>query len=246
MSSLKLSLKYKDRRPIRNVMRVMISLIFNVLTDFHIVGSENVPKTGPLLVVTNHFSFIDPVATIHALPRPLEFVGGAQLPHSPAIVRFIPRLWGTYQVHRGSSSRDALTAAADILASGGVIGINPEAGSWASVLRPPRPGAALIAVRSGVPIIPMGIDGLTDLFPSLRKGKRARVTVNIGKTFGPFKLNARSRADRQRLDEIGHIMMRKIAELIPSERRGYYSDDAAIRESAKGTEIYPWENKIEI
>jgi 1-acyl-sn-glycerol-3-phosphate acyltransferase len=224
----------------------LIHIAFTTITDFKVFGREYVPRGGPLLVVLNHFSFIDPVATIHAIPRPLEFVGGAQLPNAPVIVRFIPRLWGTYKVHRGSSSRDALQAATDILSLGGAVCIAPEAGSWATVLRPPRPGAALIAARSGAPILPVGLDGLTDVFPSLRRGRRARVTVRIGKPFGPFKHQAKSRADRKRLDEIGHVIMRKIAELIPPERRGFYSDDASVREAAKGTEIYPWENIQEV
>jgi len=241
-SNQKSNLIYSRRRPIRAILEWLIDLAFAAITDFRVLGMENVPAQGSLLVVANHFSFIDPVAAIRAIPRPLEFVGGAQLPNSPAIVRFIPRLWGTYKVHRGSSSRDALQAAADILSMDGAVCVMPEAGSWATVLRPPRPGAAVIAARSGAPILPIGLDGLTDVFPYLRRGRRARVTVRIGKLFGPFRQEARSRADRKRLDEIGHTMMRKIAELIPPERRGFYSDDACIREAARGTEVYPWEN----
>jgi 1-acyl-sn-glycerol-3-phosphate acyltransferase len=236
---------YSGRRPIRTILEWLIHIAFAAITEFKVFGRENVPEKGSLLIVSNHFSFIDPVATINAIPRPLEFVGGAQLPNAPVIVRFIPRLWGTYKVYRGTSSRDALQAAADILSMGGAVCISPEAGSWATVLRPPRPGAALIAARSGTPILPVGLDGLTDVFPFLRRGKRARVTVRIGKPFGPFKHEAKSRADRKRLDEIGHIMMQKIAELIPPERRGFYSKDEKIREAAKGTEIYPWENMQE-
>jgi hypothetical protein len=47
------------------------------------------------------------------------------------------------------------------------------------------------------------------------------------------------------LDEIGHTIMRQIAELIPPERHGFYSDDPAIREAARGTEIYPWSDAVE-
>jgi hypothetical protein len=67
------------------------------------------------------------------------------------------------------------------------------------------------------------------------------VKVCIGKVFGPFSTSGRGKERREQLDEIGHTIMRKIADLIPPEKRGYYSDDPAIREAAKGTEIYPWD-----
>jgi len=53
------------------------------------------------------------------------------------------------------------------------------------------------------------------------------------------------RAHRTQLDEIGHEIMRHIAELIPPEMRGYYSDDPAIWEAARGAELYPWAYKVE-
>ena len=69
--------------------------------------------------------------------------------------------------------------------------------------------------------------------------------ARIGKPFGPFAASGRGRERRRQLEEIGHEIMRHIADLIPPERRGFYSDDPAIREAAKGTEIYPWADKAE-
>ena len=112
------------------------------------------------------------------------------------------------------------------------------------MLRPARPGAALLAARSSAQILPVGLDGVTDVFP-LRFGRRAKVRVNIGKPFGPFKEDVRGRAGREKLEEIGHLLMQKIKELIPSHRHGYYADDPTVREAAKGTEIYPWADQVE-
>jgi hypothetical protein len=113
------------------------------------------------------------------------------------------------------------------------------------VLRPARPGTAFLAARTGARLLPMGFDGLIDVFPRLKNGKRAKVRVRIGKPFGPFSATGRGRERRRQLDEIGHTIMRHISELIPPERRGFYSDDPAIREAAKGTEIYPWADLVE-
>jgi 1-acyl-sn-glycerol-3-phosphate acyltransferase len=224
----------------------MIRLALGALTRLDILGRENLPPGGPLILVANHFSFIDPLAMIRSTPWPLEFLAGAHMPNAPAVVTWIPKVWGVFPVHRGSVSRSALRAAERVLAQNGVLGIFPEGGNWATVLRPARPGAAYLAARSGAPILPIGIDGLVDVFPRLRRGGRAKVTIRIGKQFGPFQVNGSGQERREQLDAIGHRMMRKIAALIPEERRGHYSDDPAIRAAAQGTEIYPWADEPDI
>ncbi len=233
------------RRPVRFILKKMSIPAFALLTRMEINGEENIPVRGPLLVVGNHFSFIDPVAFVRFAPWPIEFVGGAVTPHAPLWTRIIPFLWGYHKLYRGTGSRDALRAAETILKNNGVLGIFPEAGNWATVLRPPRPGTAYLAARTGAPILPVGLDGFTEVFPSLFRGKRAKVTVNIGKPFGPFTATGAGRDRRAQLDEIGHEIMRHIAELIPPEKRGHYSDNPAIRAAAAGTEIYPWADKVE-
>lgn len=240
MTEQKSEFPYPRRRIVRSVMRRLIDLALSTLTDFHVVGRENLPDRGPLIVVANHFSFIDPVAVIRVAPWPIEFLGGFQLPNAPPVVTWIPRLWGYYPVFRGTGSRYAIQASEAILQQNGVLGIFPEGGSWATVLRPARPGTAFIATRTQAPILPIGLDGMPKVFPWLRRGKRAQVTVRIGKPFGPFTAEGRGRERREHLEAIGHEIMQRIAELIPPEKRGYYSPDPAIRAAAKGTEIYPW------
>jgi 1-acyl-sn-glycerol-3-phosphate acyltransferase len=245
MKRVDTEIQYPRRRVIRALLQRLTHIIFAVLTDLQIIGRENLPAGGPLLVVANHFSYIDPVAMVRVVPWPLEFIGGFRTPNAPTWTTWIPRMWGFFPVFRGTGSRYALRAAEAVLAQGGVLGVFPEAGSWAQVLRPARPGAAYLAVRTGALLLPMGFDGLTDVFPSLRKGRRARVTLRIGEPFGPFHATGRGRERRRQLDEIGHEVMQHISELIPPERRGHYSDDPVIRAAAAGTEIYPWADATE-
>jgi 1-acyl-sn-glycerol-3-phosphate acyltransferase len=237
---------YPRRRVIRAILRRLIHGAFYVLSDLQVEGRENFPPSGPLLLVGNHFSFVDPVAMIHVTPWQVEFVGGTALPNAPPVVRWIPDMWGRYEVVRGGGSTYALKGAESVLKQGGVLGIFPEAGAWATVLRPARPGTAFLAARTGARLLPMGFDGMTEVFPTLRQGRRAKATVRIGKPFGPFHVTGRGRERRRQLDEIGHEIMRHIAELIPPERRGFYSDDPAIREAARGTEIYPYDDRPEL
>ena len=197
-------------------------------------------------MAVNHFSYTDPAVVVRVTPWPLEVLGGFRQPNAPFWGGWILKLWGHLPVHRGTGARGALRSAEAVLAQGGVVGIAPEGGSWAAVLRPARPGAAFLAARSGATVLPVGIDGATDIFPGVRRRRRARVTVQIGEPLGPFRAGGRGQKRRRQLDEIGHEIMTAIAELIPPERRDYYSDDPAIRAAARETAVYPWHNELEI
>ena len=235
---------YPRRVLIRRICKLLAKGAFGIVSDLEIIGKENLPTTGPLLVIANHFSFIDPVAVLHALPYPIEYVGGAEMPHAPGIVKFLPKIWGFYPVFRGTGSRFALRAAEEILNQSGVLGIMPEGGAWAEVLRPARPGAAYLAAQTGARVLPLGIQGLNDIFP-IKLGQRPKAVVKIGKPVGPFTVSGRGRERRDQLDQIGLELMKSIAALIPDQYRGFLADDPAIRAAAKGTELYPWENLVE-
>lgn len=237
-------IKYPRRVIMRRFLKFLSGAAFGILCDFQIEGQENLPDKGPLLVIGNHFSFIDPVALIRTLPYPIEFVGGAVFPHAPKLVKFLPQLWGYYPVFRGTGSRFALRAAEEIIKQNGVLGIMPEGGSWAEVLRPARPGAAYLASLTGVKVLPLGIYGLNSIFP-IQVGKRPKAVVKIGKPVGPFTAPGRGRERREQLDQIGKELMKAIAAQLPDSYRGFLADDPATREAALGTEEYPWESLVE-
>jgi len=238
-------IRYPRRQAVRAILRAGIRSALTVLADINISGRENMPAGGPLLIVGNHFHFLDPVVVIHITRYPLEFISGARAPNAPGWTDIFRKAWGVLPIVRGGSSRDGLLRAQRFLEQKGVLSIFPEGGSWAAVLRPPRPGAVLLAARTGAQILPIGLDGVTEIFPMLRKGQRARVNIRIGQPFGPLKIDSSGRPARQAMDEAGYEIMRRIADLIPPEQHGYYSSDPAVREAARGTEIYPWDGIVE-
>jgi len=239
------TIKYPRRKLIRKILQGLNILTFRAITKLEIIGNENIPDSGPLLMIANHFGFVDPVAMVRVAPWHLEFLGGFNNPSAPVFVRIIPKLWGYYPLFRGTGSRDSLKTAEKILKHNGMIGIFPEGGSWATVLRPARPGTAFLATRTKSPLLPMAFTGLNDIIPSLRKRDKAKVQLRIGKVFGPYEEIGHGRERRRHLDEIGHEIMEKIAELLPDDKRGYYAREARNREAAKGTEKYPWYDKTE-
>ena len=224
----------------RRFLRLGIRILCRSLIRLRIEGAERIPPSGPLLIVGNHFHFADPVVVIRAVPGQLEFLGGAQMPNAPRAIRWIPKAWGYYAVRRGTGSRAALKHAEDLLRRGGRVALFPEGGSWATVLRPARPGTAFLATRTSATVLPVGIDGMNEIFPMLRRFRRATVTLRFGDVIGPFVADGSGRERRANLDRIGETIMRSIAELLPEDRRGVFSDDSRIRDAAQDAAAYPW------
>lgn len=231
---------YPRRRVIRWLMSRAARLALSLLTRFRVEGRENLPAGGPLIIVANHFHFVDVVTMVAAMPWPMEFLGGYRFFDAPGWIGWIPRLWGFYTVRRGGASLEAIRAAKAVLAQQGTLMVFPEGGSWADVLVYARPGVPYLLAQTDARILPVGIDGNTELFPALRRGRRAAVTVRIGQPFGPMTAPGRGRARREQLDAIGEQIMQRIAELIAPERRGVYADDPALRAAAEAVSAYPW------
>jgi 1-acyl-sn-glycerol-3-phosphate acyltransferase len=233
---------YPRRRVSRYFLTRLARLVLRTLCKFEVIGRENLPKTGPILLVGNHFHFADPVIAVAIAEWPMEFLGGFQFVDGPKWVHWIPSTWGFYKLRRGNASKDALRAATAVLQQNGILGIFPEGGSWADVLRPPRPGTAYLAVRSGARVLPIGIDGMANLFPYLKQRKRATVTVRIGKPFGPFTAEGRGRQRRDQLDAISDEIMLQIAALIPPEHHGVYSTDPELRAEAEKVSAWRYDD----
>lgn len=205
------------------VGRVILGVPLLLLTRFQIKGGENVPKRGPLLVVANHLSLADPPLLGCCLKRKLMFMAKIQL------FRFKPFGWlitalGAFPVHRGQLDRAALRQAYQVLNDGLALAMFPEGmRSRSRQLRPAFFGAALIASRSGTPILPVGISGTQILERPYWWLCRPRITVNIGP---PFWLpQPGSKLTRDELTELTNSIMQHIAELLPQEYRGDYSDE---------------------
>lgn len=233
------SLPYPRRRAIRYGLKGLAKAAFFLISDLKITGQSNLPKDEPYILVANHFHFADPVAMIVLCDRQVEFVGGFRFPNAPAIVKFIPSIWGYFPVYRGAYSGRALRAAKTVLENKGVLGIFPEGGAWANVLRPPRPGTAFLAQQTGVKIVPMGLVGFEKLFGQIRP----KLRINIGKPIGPFPAEVGKRPSREKIDQIGEEIMCNIAALLPESAHGVYAEDSQQRKAAQAIAAYPFDDK---
>ena len=201
----------------RLLMRVSLFLF----SRWQVEGRENIPGQGPLLVVANHLHNADPPLVAVSLNRRVAFMAKEELFRSRFSSYFLRSL-GAFPIHRGRLDRQALRQAQRVLDDGLALVIFPEATrSKNAQLSPAFPGAALIAVRSGALILPMGITGTEKIRGAIWWLHRPRITVNIGH---PFHLPpVKDKLSRTELAGLTDFIMGHIAELLPVEYQGNYA-----------------------
>lgn len=185
---------------------------------------SNTPSSGPVLVIANHTSNLDPLLVGLAVPRWVRFLSKEEIFHWP-VVGELARLFRVIPINRDKTDHRALRTSFEVLKNGGVLCLFPEGTRARSgQLQRGQPGAALIAARTGATILPLGIVGgreslLGKPVPLLGR----KISVRIGK---PFRLPAvAGKLDREMAQALADEMMMKIAELLPPERRGVYSSE---------------------
>jgi 1-acyl-sn-glycerol-3-phosphate acyltransferase len=215
-----------DPRPRPNAtLRTLLAPAFRTLLDLEVHGVDRVPRCGPCLLVFNHLSNLDPHLILTLLPR--RDVTGlvAASYRERAIPRILVEASGGIWIRRDTTDRAALKAALLLLAEGWLVGIAPEGGrSPDGLMRRGKDGAAYLAIRSGAPVLPVGVDGTDRVLPELRRGRRARVRVRFGSPFRPESPFLAISACRQKGREaVTQEIMARIALLVPDERRGAYA-----------------------
>jgi 1-acyl-sn-glycerol-3-phosphate acyltransferase len=164
------------------ILKPLAVLVMRLLFDLRSRGTEHVPAEGPLLIVANHVSVLDPPLVGGAAPRQLAFLAKAELFQIPLFGGLIRRL-GARPLRREGADAGALRTALRVLKDGGALLVFPEGTRGEEgVLGRAKPGAGMLAVLGGAPVIPVYISGSGQAWPRGRRfPRRARVTV----TFGP-------------------------------------------------------------
>jgi 1-acyl-sn-glycerol-3-phosphate acyltransferase len=124
-----------------------------------VYGKERVPLEGGIVVASNHFSWLDPAVLGVASPRVLYYMAKIEAHRLPGLGAFI-RAFGCFPVRRGESDRDAVRLMRTIVAEGNALGLFAEGSRQRSgVPGTVQPGAAMVALQEGAPILPVAIHG---------------------------------------------------------------------------------------
>ncbi len=186
-------------------------------------GLENVPSDGPLVIASNHLNDADPGIICTRIRRPIAFMAKIELFRIPLLSQFL-RAFGSFPVRRGEADISALRMANENLKLGRAVCIFPEGTREGATekLTEALPGAAIVALRNDVPILPIAINGSGQLqMPGmfLRLDRHLKVTLTIGQ---PFHLEKPQRLNAEAAREGTRLIMEHIAALLPPENRGYY------------------------
>lgn len=144
-------------------------------------GTEHVPEEGPAILASNHVSYLDHFLLPAVVERPIYFISKAQHFDVP-VQRWLFKHWGVIPLARGEGDDAALRRAEQVLAEGDLFGIYPEGTrSRDGKLHKGHTGVARLALKAGVPIVPVGMIGT---FEALPKGKRlpsfSKCRIRIG------------------------------------------------------------------
>jgi 1-acyl-sn-glycerol-3-phosphate acyltransferase len=141
------------------VGRLTIQPATQLFTRLRVYGKERVPRAGGLVIACNHFSWIDPPALGAACPRTMYYMAKIEAHRVPGLGQLI-RAFGTFSVRRGESDREAVRTMRRVVAEGKALGLFVEGTRQRSgVPGAIQPGAAMVALQEGVPVIPVAVHG---------------------------------------------------------------------------------------
>jgi 1-acyl-sn-glycerol-3-phosphate acyltransferase len=199
-----------------------LRLPFDLIVHVDAEGLDNIPPTGPAILMINHVAFLDPVMLIACVQRrivPMSKIENLRLPG----VNLLIRLWGAINVRRGEVDRAALRQAIEALKAGHLLLMAPEGTrSKSGELQAPHDGIAYVATRTGAMVIPVGIVGTPDIARNWKRLRRTHVRVTLGRPF--YFETAGARVGREELAQMTREAMYQLAAVLPPQQRGAFAD----------------------
>jgi len=185
------------------ICRGILRFIYAIVFPLKVVGRENVPEEGGVLLCANHISLLDPVTMGIKLKRQVKYMAKAELFKVP-VLGWLIKQFGAFPVKRGGVSKESIKTALNTLRGGHVMGIFPE-GTRNSDVGVAKKGAASFALRSGAAVVPAAIIGRYKLF--------RRMVIIYG---APIDLSEFAGAGSDSLEAVTDVIMAKIREMLES------------------------------
>jgi len=200
-----------------------VRLCVYIWSQREVLGLENVPRQGPAILASNHLNLADPPLLAALVRRRLIYMAKLELWSTP-IIGPLYRLYDCIPVRRFDADVGALRRAEKVLREGHVLVMFPEGTrSGRPGLGKGYPGTAAIALRSGAPIVPVGVSGTETVSLPRCFLRRTRVRIAFGR---PFTLPRGQRLTTELAEEGTERIMKEIAALLPEAYRGTYAGTA--------------------
>ena len=192
-------------------VKALVGWGFRLQARLKVIGKENIPATGPVLIAANHRSMLDVPLVVIACPRPVTFMAKRELFGDP-LRRWMFHTLGGFPVRREMADVRAMDIGLAVLEKGDVLGLYPEGTrSRKAEMLPFLKGAAWLALKVGAPIVPCGITGTE------RRGKYPQLVKRVRVTFGPrieVERVTDARERRARAEEITTRLLEEITALV--------------------------------
>lgn len=191
-----------------HICKYFFLFLLKIMNCYSVIGRENIPTSGAVILVSNHSSYLDPMVLGAGVSRMVYFIAKDELFRTP-VIGFFVKQWGALRVKRGRGDREAITKSLEILNQGQVLGIFIEGTrnlqSTEQMLKP-QPGTAMLAIKSGAPVVPVALINANKAFYTLKK-----VQVIFGK---PIYFKEEPEVDKkERYAKIGNQIVEQITQL---------------------------------
>ena len=221
---------------IRYFLGYLATFIVSMFTKTKVRGRVNIPQKGPFIIIINHFSYVDPIFVIHAIQKPISFLAASDQKIKWYFI-WAPFIYGFIPTNRKVLAPSTIKHATRALKSNEILGVFPEGTSTSSKLRPGKNGAAYLSALTESRMLPIGVFGLENVWKQLFRGVKPKVTINIGRSFGPFLLPKNRKKKEGCLLEIGNEAMCRIAALLPKEQRGVFTSNPKVTQFYDGVDF---------
>ncbi len=220
---------------IRAAMHITRTIL---LTRLEVVGRENIPASGPYIVTLNHTSVADTPLLLLGFPLvKWRFFAGEKWRSHPIYGPIMAWLGAIY-INRAEVDRQGLRDALAAIEQGGVFGLAPEGSrSKNGQMQAAKVGAAYLATRSGVPILPVSFENNDQLFANFKQLRRTKSKLTIGEPYALPEIGRRPKGTD--LAAYTHLIMVKIAALLPPRYHGIYADSPALAALLVGEDPWP-------
>ena len=196
-------------------------ITLGVFADYQVMGRENVPPKGPLIVVANHQSNFDPPLLSTSIPRRMRFLAKEEMFQGRVATWFLTS-YGAHPLNRHRADVGAYRWALGQLELDRAIAVFPEGTRSTCGMRRARPGVVRLALKPQAPVLPVGITGTKRLGSPLRVfNPTGKIRVNIGTAF--FIPPTDGKPDSKVLDSLTEMIMQRVAALLPASYQGVYS-----------------------
>lgn len=215
----------------RNILRALIRLLFNLIARVEVSGYEHLPKDGNFVIATNHLGIVDAPLAFYALDRWDLFVLIAEKWEKNPFLRWLGKYFNFIYIDRFNPDIKALRKVIALMDEGNNLVIAPEGTrSRVGSLIEGKPGVSYLATRLGQPIIPVAIAGTEDkvIFGNLKRLRRSHITLTAGPAFTLPPLPRKNRD--QLLKEYTDEIMCNIAALLPEKYWGVYAKHPRLKE----------------